>query len=135
MAIETPGSNEVDDPSDFFATIYCILFGLLLLAFEVKDWLPPRIRKPLEISVRSRRMSRTIRPFPPSLKHCTLVPQIRHNFGFMYKEWGRALYLGLIGTLPLGLGTMGQVVGILMLLNALANFVVLCKFPQQKPRH
>ena len=54
---------------------------------------------------------------------------IARNFGFMNKAWGRAFYLLYMGTLPLNLGDFGMAVGIVMIVNAVLNLYVVCKFP------
>jgi hypothetical protein len=54
---------------------------------------------------------------------------IAKNFGFMNKAWGRAFYLLYMGTLPLNLGDFGMAVGIVMIVNAVLNLYVVCKFP------
>ena len=55
--------------------------------------------------------------------------KITHNFGFMNKAWGRAFYLLYMGTLPLNLGDFGMASGITMIVNALLNLYIVCKYP------
>ena len=82
-------AGDVSGPGDFFASVYAIFFGLLLMAYEL------RIQR-FAVSVNF-----SVNFLATPVTHCE-KPQVQHYFGFMYKAWGRCMFLLFIGTVPLG---------------------------------